>query len=486
MSASYDHDLAIDHSERSRRLIQTDWYNSLLEPDDKGQTMHILRHKSSMSNFENNFGGYRLATSVGGKATGGGANWIIIDDPLSQQEGMSEAFRKRAIEWFDGTMWTRLNDPDVDIRIIVMQRLHEEDITGHIIDKFGDGRSWKVICLPAQADQGEILPPELKKFYVNGLLFPSRLHKERLRKDKFGLGSYLYAAQFSQRPAPLEGGIFKKIYWNFWKPADMDLPHVQTKLEDGTIHTHELVNLPEKFDDIIGSCDLAFKGTAGSDRVSFGKWASRYTHKYLLDNICDNMSYVETRKALIQFYNDNPEMTSILIEDKANGPAVMDDLDLIIPNMLPVNPLGSKVGRALVVDGSKGLSMVAQAEAGHIFLPHPVIAPWIWDWILEYALFPNGKKDDRVDDGTQAVNHLTHNAMLGIYTSADYERDMADQSQKERPIGPEEEPEISISFTHDGSNGKEDGNGNGDGDGSHIKHAGDRLITPSETPESLN
>lgn len=410
LTSSYADSLSISHSQRTKWLIATDWYKSLQNEDS---IFKILYDADAKSDFENNKGGFRKATSVGGAGTGEGGDWTIVDDPTSIKEGQSETIRKTANDWYDGTWWTRLNDKEIGIRIIVMQRGHEDDLTGHLLEI--DPDKYDLYCFPAIETESEISPSTCKKFYIDGLLNEKLLPRKVLIDAKKALGSYMYAAQYSQTPSPEEGGLFKKYYWSFWQYKGMNLRPHETRLPDGSIHIHPLIELPEEFDTIIGSMDLAFKGKLDSDRVCMDKWGLKKVRKFLMKQKCDTMTYVKTRKEVRRFDIDNPDCDSILIEDKANGPAVMNDLEELIPNINPVEPSGTKTARATTPDASGSLSMVAQCEAGNIVLPHPSIFPWVLDTIEEYAGFPFKKRDDKVDTGTQAVNFLTIRGDMGIF-----------------------------------------------------------------------
>lgn len=412
LTASHADSLSIEHAVRTRRLIQSDWYQSLF-----GGFYNLLWDQNVKSFFENDKGGYRIAASVGSQPIGKGGDYIMVDDPHSPRQALSEAFRATCISWWNNVMHFRLNNQKVGLRIIIMQRLHEDDLTGYILEHCGN--MYKHFCLPAEISDN-VRPVELKKYYVNGLLFPERLGKKQLADTKIRIGSQVYAAQMEQRPSPEEGGMFKRIWWKFWKPKDMVLAHIQTKASDGSIHTHELINFPHKFDEIIISWDMTFKNTTGTDRVAGQVWGRVGTDKYLLDQNLGNMDFVQTKKAVLDLYEQNKEATAILIEDTANGPAVISELDRNLSILVPVKPLGSKISRA--TDASKAMSMVAQCEAGHLYLPHPAIASWVNDFIEEYTKFPFGKHDDQVDAGTQAIARLSSSEGFGFYTASMFEQ----------------------------------------------------------------
>lgn len=404
LSSSYADSLSLEHSVSSRRLINSNWYQ-----DNWGDRFVWEGDQNVKSFFQNDKGGYRITTSVGGSGTGRGGDVVLSDDPLSAQQADSEKYRKTANDWWDKTMFSRLNNQAVGLRVIDMQRLHEEDLTGHVLEN----GNYKHYCLPAE-ESDDIRPKELRKYYENGLLCPKLLPQNVLENAKKTLGSYSYAGQYQQRPASEEGGMFKKKFWRFWVRRGDNLPSVTTRLVDGSIHTHEIRTLPDKFDRVISSWDCTFKGSKGSDRVSGQTWALVDPDKYLLDQKLGQMDFLETKQSIINNAKQHPEISSHLIEDKANGSAVISELKSHIPGIIPVNPLGSKASR--VTDSSKAMSMLAQAEAGNIILPHPHYASWVDDFIQEYSVFPMGKHDDQVDSGSQAINYLSTNSLPGMFS----------------------------------------------------------------------
>lgn len=412
VTASYDASLALEHAVDTRRLITSPWYQDLW-----GSKFTLQSDQNVKSFFENNQSGYRIATSVGGSGTGRGGNVIIADDPQSVNQAESELHRKTCTDWWFKTMHSRLNNPSVDLRIIVQQRLHEDDLTGAVLTSHGS--SYKHFCFPAeQSDQ--VSPAIYKKKYKKGLLHPEVFSRAFLDDAKVKLGSYAFSGQYNQTPSPAGGGLFKRKYWAFWKPKNMILPAPVLKTVDG-VYTHALYDLPEDFDMVIDAWDMSFKGTTGADRVSGQKWGSLGSMRFLLQQHLAVMGFVDTKKAVIRFSAQEPIASSVAVEDKANGSAVIDELKSGIPGLVGVEPIGSKAARA--VDASKAMSVVAQAEAGQIVLPHPAIAPWVDDYIEEFAKFPLGKHDDQVDATVHAVRRLSEGVPL-LYTSADLEKDL--------------------------------------------------------------
>ena len=212
------------------------------------------------------------------------------------------------------------------------------------------------------------------------------------------MGSYRYAGQYQQRPAPAEGGIFKRFWWRYWRPAHLDLPPVPVRMPDGEIQNIQAVPVPALFDTMIQSWDMAFKDLATSDYVVGQVWGAIQADRFLMDQRRARMDMPATKEAVKELSNLWPKTATKLVEDKANGPAVIQELRHDLSGLIEVNPEGGKIARAHAIS--------PQAESGNIYLPHPAIAPWVEAFIEEAAAFPNGRNDDQVDAMTQALNRL--------------------------------------------------------------------------------
>lgn len=394
MRGSYAEELALEHAVETRDIIRSDWYQ-----DNWGHVYQLKGDQDNKHHFRTNFNGACFTTSTTGKATGRGANVVSLDDPISPLQSESDTERAKSIRFYKRTIKSRLNNKKVDLIVIVMQRLHEEDLTGWILEH--EALRIKHICLPAE-DAPWVSPPELREKYVEvvpgrpKLLFPAQFGFEVL--DPIKEDAYLYAGQYQQRPSPEEGGLFKRQNWRFWKPAGMDLPSVTVNI-GLEIHTCIVEDLPTDFDDSLCSWDCSFKDLKSSDYVSGTVWARRGPKKYLIDRRKGKMNYSKTCKEIKLFKAQYPRTTAVLIEDKANGPAVIADVKKTISGVIAINPgSNSKLSRAM--------PMSRQQEAGDIYLPHPAIAPWVDDYINEFTSFPNGSHDDDVDSSDQAINYF--------------------------------------------------------------------------------
>ena len=398
--ASYSASLSTKHSMDRRTIIMSEWYQRNFDKVFKlanagSRDQNMLNTKSE---FQNDKRGTMFSTSVGGSVTGIGGNRIVIDDPHNPKEAQSDAERRAGITFFDQTLYTRLDDKKKGAIVVVMQRLHESDLTGHLLQQGG----WEHLCIPATSEGKTVisLPSGKEIEREDGhILWPEREGKEELEQTKRALGSYAYAGQYQQRPAPSEGGILKRHWWRYWHFPGQKLPPVTVRLPDGEYLNIENIPLPERFDEQIQSWDMAFKDTKTSAYVAGQAWGRVRADCFLLDQIRDKLDFVKTVEAVKTLTAKWPRAHAKLIEDKANGPAVIASLQHDIPGIIAIPAKDSKEARAHAISPF--------IEAGNVYLPHPQIFNWVDDLIEEAVSFPNGKYKDQVDTLTQALARLS-------------------------------------------------------------------------------
>lgn len=372
ISCSYSADLASRMNRDVQRLIDSEKY-SLLFPESHlfGKNIRSTAKGSFLRNsdiFEivNHRGTYR-SSGVGGGITGMGGEYIIIDDPVKNREDADSAtIREKIYDWYTSTLYTRL-EKDGCI-LLTLTRWHEDDLAGKLLKAAQEGADqWTILELPAVCEY----PPEPYDERQEGeALWKWKYDEQALAKMKATVGSRDWAALYQQHPTPGEGGTFKREWWNYYKV------------------------LPDGLYDFVQSWDCTFKDAQSSDYVVGQVWARKGSSRYLLDQVRGRMSFTETLRAIRSLSAKWPQAVRKLIEDKANGTAVIDVLRKEIPGLIPVEPEGGKIVRANAV--------TAVAEAGNIYLPNPSIAPWVHDFVEEHAVFPNGANDDQVDAQTQA------------------------------------------------------------------------------------
>ena len=397
--ASYSGGLSVRDSVKCRRIIEHPWYQARF-----GTVFGLAGDQNLKSRFENDKTGLRLATGVGGAATGEGGDFIVVDDPHKALDAQSTALREEANNWWDETMSTRGNNPATVVKVVIMQRLHEQDLTGHLLERMKtDGQHYEHLCLPAEYErqaQQRVTSIGWKdpRQEPGTLLWPQRFGPNELRDLKASLGSYGTAGQLQQRPAPDEGGIFKKVWWRYWRPRGIAMPPVVIRLADGSQVEIEAEELPLQFDELIQSWDMTFKDTKSSDFVAGQVWGRVMARKYLLDYFLERADLIATIAALLRMTGKWPQATAKLIEDKANGPAVISALRSRVTGLIAVEPEGGKIARAYAVQ--------PQVEAGNVYLPHPGLFGWVDTFRTNCAGFPNLAHDDDVDSMTQALTRF--------------------------------------------------------------------------------
>ena len=340
----------------------------------------------------------RISLSVGGRGTGFRGDTIVVDDPLNASDQYSEAARGEAVFWWDMVMSSRLNNMETGSKVIIMQRLHEGDLSGHVLKQ----GTYEHLCLPSEFE------PERRSVTSIGwrdpriepgeILFPALYPRAVLDQARKDLGASGYAGQHQQRPSPAEGGVLQRHWWRYFKPPGLALPPVPVRLPDGSMCEIYAVDLPERFDTVIQSWDCSFKDLKTSDFVVGQVQARVGADRYLLDQVRARMDMPRTAQAIRMMSAKYPNSSGKLVEDKANGPAVIQSLKHEISGLIEVNPEGGKMSRAAAVS--------PEVEAGNWYLPHPGIAPWVLDFVEECASFPNGAHDDQVDAWSQGGNYL--------------------------------------------------------------------------------
>ena len=392
--SSYREPLATRDSVRCRRLIESEWYQQRW-----GNRYQLASDQNQKQRFENDRTGYRIVVPMC-SGTGERGDYVVVDDPHSVDQAQSDAERTAAVDWWNGVMSTRLNDPSEGHKIVVQQRLHEADLTGDLLRRGG----YEHLCLPAEFE------PDLRCQTLIGwrdlrttageLLWPQKIDAGVLEDLKTTLGSYRYAGQFQQRPVPVGGGMLKKHWWGYWQPRGANLPPVPVKMPDGSIEQRKAVDLPSRFDTQLQTWDMAFKDTTNADFVVGQIQAAHGADRYVLDLVRDRLDLPGTLLAVRRLSARWPEAHLKLVEDKANGPAVIQSLRHEIAGFVEVNPEGGKVSRAAAAS--------PQLESGNWYLPHPILAPWVEEFISECTAFPNGAYDDQVDAWSQGAKRLLY------------------------------------------------------------------------------
>jgi predicted phage terminase large subunit-like protein len=386
IQASYNEGFAIKFCRRNKEKINK--YGKQLFDITIGNV-----NKADEFELDNNVGGM-LSRGLMGGITGNPANLIIIDDPVkNRQEADSETYRENMWDEWQNSVKTRLA-AGAKI-IVIMTRWHEDDLAGRIIT---NEKYVTVINLPCEAEENDLLGRQ-----KGDALFPEIGKDNNWLKDfKEGYqtteGHRAWLALFQGRPTAEEGNMIKRHWFRYWKPKEIDLPPVTVKDKDGNYVNIYAEDIPDYMDESIQSWDCTFKKKEDNDFVCGGVISRRLAKYYLRDLINDRMGIVETMKSINIMSQKWKEATLKLVEDKANGSAVIEMLQDKIPGMVPVEPKGDKVSRANAVSPC--------IESGNFYIPHPMIAPWVNEYLEQMCAFPLGKNDDMVDMTTQGLTRL--------------------------------------------------------------------------------
>lgn len=364
---SYAAELSAKLARDCRSIMGSAWYRRVF-PGTR-----LSREKNAELDFMTTRRGYRLSTSVGGTLTGRGGNLVILDDPMKPDEAMSEARRKSVCDWFDNTLYSRLDDKKNDVIIVIMQRLHMDDLVGHILAKSDD---WVHLNLPAIAEWDEDIQIGDNAYHsrmTGDLLHPSREPQAVLDDMRRSLGTFNFAAQYQQAPIPPEGELFK---WSWFRRYDVE----PTKTGS---------------DEIVQSWDTASKSGELNDFSVCTTWLVRGEEYYLLDVFRDRLIYPDLKRAIYD-QADRYKPSAVLIEDKASGTSLIQDLERERWSGRPiaVEPEGDKITRA------SAQSMVIEGGRVHI----PTNADWLDEFRKEILQFPHARHDDQIDSMSQFLH----------------------------------------------------------------------------------
>ena len=365
ITSSYSANLSIELATKSRDIIFSEWFKSRW-----GTIFHIKKDQNLKERYENNHMGMRRATSVGGTVTGQGGDFLIVDDPLSPQMANSATERENANEWYRTTFYSRLNSPKIGVRIIIMQRVHEDDLSGFLLDR-ETRLNYNHICIPATID-GVVKPKKLENFYDdNGLFWDERFGQDVLDDYKKALGSYGYAGQLMQTPTPLDSGMIRQEWFK-----------IDRYREDGVVNF---------------VIDPAYTANQKNDPSALLAYIYKDNKWQIID--CTNVykEFPDLVKFIPQWVTKNgyTNKSRIFVEPKASGKSIVQTLiretGLNVREDKP--PTKDKVAR--VADIS------ATLESGRVGL---LQGSWNNEFLDQLTKFPSAKHDDMVDCLVMAVN----------------------------------------------------------------------------------
>jgi len=368
---SYSDDLASKFSNDCRAVMRTDWYQQTFP------RARIDKAKDTESEVRTTERGYRLATSVGGTLTGRGGDIIIIDDPIKPQDAQSKSVREKTVQWYENTLLSRLDDKVHGAIVVVMQRLHLDDLAGHLLERSG----FEHLCLPAIAERKQIIQlgggrSHLRE--IGDVLDPVREPLSALERQRNAMTPLVFSAQFQQSPIPLEGNLIKRDWIRYFKGS-----------------------LPRREGDyFVISWDTAMKASELADYSVATVWQiqDRGDKINLVDVVRGRFEYPElvaAASALWRKWKLAGTYSYLVIEDKGSGSSLIQSLK---KERIYAHQHHDKL------EGDKVMRLTAQAAHFHAGVVHfRDDAPWLDELMAELLGFPGVRHDDQVDSISQAL-----------------------------------------------------------------------------------
>lgn len=406
--ASYALNLSLEHAVGQRRLVKSPWYQ-----ERWGERFHILEDQDKQIKFENDVGGHRTTTSVDGTLTGRGAEIICIDDPHNVVDAESKTTRESVIKWFREALPSRLNNQKEGAIVVVMQRVHEEDVSGAALEM-----GYEHLMIPMEFDEGRKCVTSIgwedPRETDGELMWPDKFPRPVVDRLKTALDSYAYAGQYQQAPTPRGGGIIKREWWNEWENPDPNRKN----------------HFP-KFSYVVASLDPAYTEKQENDYSAFSMWGVFHESEMHRGY---NTPVLKPKVMLIWAWRDRLPLhelvqkvhndcvkyraDTLLVEAKASGISVQQEMRRMFSTgnygIQMINPRGDKVARVQAIS--------------HFFYDGMVYAPpkrWAQAVVDQVSVFPKGAHDDDVDAMSQALLHLRQTGVLvrkeEAYTALDNE-----------------------------------------------------------------
>ena len=393
MGASYSASLIQDMSLDVQRIMSSDEYKEIFPnvrlPTDKRQDDSLEKKRMTAEVFELlGHSGYYKCAGVGGSITGKRFFYGIIDDPVrGRKDAESKTFRDTTYNWYINDFYTRRLNNDARI-LITLTRWHQEDLAGKLLENAANNPTldpWTVLRLPMVAEDD---PSEVDPRSPGEVLWPERFgDASEVEKIKIEAGSYVWSSMYQQSPTVSGGAVFNRGWWKFY--------HINPDVVDRS--DGKLTLLPERFDDQTQSWDLTFGDGANADYVVGTVWGRVGADKFLLDMYRKQIDFPETIKQFRLMSQKWPLATRKLVEEAANGKAMIATLRHEIPGIIAVPARSSKEVRARAA--------APEVEAGNVYLPHASISGFVNDFIEELSIFPNGAHDDMCDSFSQYINN---------------------------------------------------------------------------------
>lgn len=414
--SSYAGSLSIRDSLKCRRLIESPWFQARW-----GSRFFLTGDQNAKMRFENDKTGYRIATSVGGAATGEGGDTVVVDDPHNVQERESDTIRDSTLIWWDETMSTRLNEPKTGSKVIVMQRVHEKDLSGHVLAQGG----YEHLCLPAEYEPSRSCVTSLgwkdPRSVAGELLWPDRIGQKEIADFKLRLGPSGYAGQFQQTPTPAGGGRFKQAWFRYYTT---DGEFYKLFKSDGSVKVVK-----------IEDCDrFAMMDPAGTEKEQnnkpcytvIGVWDITPEHDLLkvehYRDMVEAPAAAEKGVELVRRY----ECPWIGVEKDGIGLGVVQTIKRRGVTVRPIKAKGSKEARSETAE--------IRMAAGMVYFPQG--APWLFEFEKELLNFPNSEYKDQVDEFSHAAMWVQRNCGAptgeGDTSASPVAEEVAEREQKQQ------------------------------------------------------
>jgi predicted phage terminase large subunit-like protein len=363
--ASYSQELAKSHAMKCRMVMES----PIFQKTFPGTVIHP--NKCTETEVMTTMMGSRYSTSVLGSLTGRGGNLIIVDDPIKPADAMSESQRPKVNEWFDSTLYSRLDNKKTDVIIVVMQRIHQDDLVGHLLARGG----WVTVDIPAIAVEARDYRIDDNRSYPRAageVLDAAREPQLVLDQIKENIGAYTFQAQYQQEPAPTGGTLFN---WAGFRTYEKP---------------------PLVFDFLVQSWDPASKLSSDNSYSVCTTWGVIGDDCYLLHVVRERLEYPALKKRVLD-HAFTMEAGVVIIEDTSAGISLLQDFDADKQlKAWPKQPRGDKIARAE--------KQTSKIEAGRVFLP--AAADWLKEYRREIIAFPGSQFSDQVDSTVNFLESL--------------------------------------------------------------------------------
>jgi predicted phage terminase large subunit-like protein len=403
LNVSSDVGLATRDSMRSRRIIESEWFQRRW-----GGSVTLASDQNAKQWYENTANGHRQALGILANVTGRGADTILVDDPHDAKGAQSDAERAAVLSAFDDALQSRLNDQTTGAIVIIMQRLHDQDLAGHVLAKGG----WTHVCLPMEFEPGRVdgydLDPRTKP---GELLWPERFPAKVIARMKTDMTPYAYSGQYQQRPTPAEGGILKRAWWRSW-PGDKALPACES---------------------VVICWDGAFQAKESNDFTAATVWGVFFNEQdqrhnaILLERYNKQTDFPELRKEARELYLKH-EADVVLIEPKATGKPLVQELRRAGVPAMEWQPERSGKGRELDKTARTHAASTV-LWGGAVWYPtrkDGTPFAWVSEVVDQCAAFPNAAHDDLTDTCSMAWLYLRRGYQVAVTDDPEDEPDVRD------------------------------------------------------------